>query len=91
MGYFENSFEKESLSITDSYESVSMRLFYPYKDNAKIYFENLDFKSIDSNINNIIIKSSSRKCVINNTNYIKLVINQDYITIPYFFNDIINV
>ena len=59
VGYFENSFEKESLSITDSYENVSMRLFYPYKDNAKIYFENLDFKSIDSNINNIIIKSQT--------------------------------
>ena len=41
-----------STFIVDSYENVSMDLFYPYRNDAKIYFENLDYKSVDSNINN---------------------------------------
>lgn len=59
IGFFQNSFENEPLTITDSYENVSMDLFYPYKNNAKIYFQNLDHKSIDSNINNILINCTT--------------------------------
>jgi hypothetical protein len=45
----------QPLTLTSSYENVEMSLFYPYKDNAKIYFEDLDQKCVDSNINNIAI------------------------------------
>jgi hypothetical protein len=37
-GYFQSSFENEPLTIVDSYENVSMDLFYPYRNDAKIYF-----------------------------------------------------
>lgn len=59
IGYFQNSFENEPITLVDSYESVNMSLFYPYKDNAKIYFQNLDYKSIDSDINNIVINCTT--------------------------------
>lgn len=59
IGYFQNTFENEPLTIFDSYENVNMDLFYPYKNNAKIYFESLDHKSIDSNINNIVINCTT--------------------------------
>lgn len=59
IGFFQNSFEYSPLGEVDSYENVSMDLFYPYKDNAKIYFENLDYNSIDSNINNIVINCTT--------------------------------
>jgi phage-related protein len=59
IGFFQNSFEYEPLTQTDSYENVSMSLFYPYKDNAKIYFQDLDYTSVDSNINNIIINCTT--------------------------------
>ena len=55
IGFFQNSFEYEPLNKTDSYENVSMDLFYPYKDNAKIYFQNLDYNSVDTDINNVVI------------------------------------
>ena len=59
IGFFQNSFEYSPLGEVDSYENVSMDLFYPYKNNAKIYFENLDYNSIDSNINNIVINCTT--------------------------------
>jgi len=59
IGFFQNSFEYEPLTPTDSYENVSMSLFYPYKDDAKIYFQNLDYASVDSNVNNIIINCTT--------------------------------
>ena len=59
IGFFENSFEYEPLTKTDSYENVSMDLFYPYKNNAKIYFQSLEHRSIDANINSIIINCNT--------------------------------
>lgn len=59
IGYFQNSFENEPLTLVDSYQNVNMSLFYPYKDNAKVYFENLNYKSIDSDINNIVINCTT--------------------------------
>jgi phage-related protein len=59
IGFFQNSFEYQPLTLTSSYENVEIDLFYPYKDNAKIYFENLDQKCVDSNINNITINCTT--------------------------------
>ena len=59
IGFFQNSFEYQPLTLTSPYENVEMNLFYPYKDDAKIYFENLDQKCVDSNINNISINCST--------------------------------
>lgn len=59
IGFFQNSFEYQPLTSTSSYENVEMNLFYPYKDDAKIYFENLDQKCVDSNINNIAINCTT--------------------------------
>jgi len=59
IGFFQNSFEYQPLTLTSSYENVEMSLFYPYKDNAKIYFEDLDQKCVDSNINNIAINCTT--------------------------------
>jgi hypothetical protein len=59
IGFFQNSFENEPLTMVDSYQNVNMDLFYPYKNNAKIYFNTLNYKSIDSNINNIVINCTT--------------------------------
>lgn len=59
IGFFQNSFEYQSLGPIDSYENVSMDLFYPYKNNAKIYFESLNYKSVDSDINNLSINCTT--------------------------------
>lgn len=59
IGFFQNSFEYQPLTLTSPYENVEMNLFYPYKDDAKIYFENLDQKCVDSNINNISINCAT--------------------------------
>ena len=59
IGFFQNTFEYEPLTDTSPYQNVEMDLFYPYKNNAKIYFENLDFKSVEANINNLTIQCST--------------------------------
>lgn len=55
IGFFQNTFEYEPLNIEESYQSVNTSLFYPYKDDAKIYFQTLDYNSKESNLNSITI------------------------------------
>lgn len=56
IGFYQNTFEYEPLNPEDSYQNVDISLFYPYKDNAKVYFENLDYNSRESNLNSVNIK-----------------------------------
>lgn len=85
IGFFQNSFEYEPLTPTDSYENVSMDLFYPYKDNAKIYFENLDYTSVDSNINNVIINCTT--AYDSNLNYKGYLITDESAIKPFMLNE----
>ncbi len=59
IGFFQNTFEYAPLNIEESYQSVNMDLFYPYKNNAKIYFENLSYASKESNLNSVNINCVS--------------------------------
>lgn len=59
IGFFQNTFEYTPKKLTDSYESVNFDLFFPYKNNAKIYFSDLQYNSVEANINNISIKCIS--------------------------------
>jgi len=59
IGFFQNTFEYTPKNITDSYESVNMELFFPYKNNAKIYFSDLQYNSVEANLNKIDIKCIS--------------------------------
>lgn len=59
IGYFQNTFEYESLGLAESYQSVDIDLFYPYKNNAKIYFNSLDYSSKEANLNTITITCNS--------------------------------
>jgi hypothetical protein len=59
IGFFQNSFEYTPKTIVDSYENVTIDLFFPYKNNSKIYFSDLQYNSIEANINNISIKCIS--------------------------------
>lgn len=58
-GFFQNSFQAVPETPFDSYKNVDIKLFYPYKDNAKIYFETLESKSVNSNLNSITINCRS--------------------------------
>ena len=84
IGYFQNSFENEPITILDSYENISMDLFYPYKDSAKIYFENLNHKSVDSNINNIVINCTT--AYDSNLNYKGYLITDESAVRPFIIN-----
>ena len=55
IGFFQNTFEYQAKNPEESYESVAMDLFYPYKNNAYIYFNNLDHSSKEANLNTINI------------------------------------
>ena len=59
IGFFQNTFEYAPLNIEESYENVKMDLFYPYKNNAKIYFENLNYSSKEANLNTVSINCIS--------------------------------
>lgn len=59
IGFFQNTFEYTPKKLTDGYEPVSFDLFFPYKNNAKIYFSDLQYNSIEANINKITIKCIS--------------------------------
>lgn len=59
IGFFQNTFEYEPLGPKDSYQSVDIELFYPYKNNAKIYFNSLDYSCKDSNLNTVVISCDS--------------------------------
>lgn len=59
IGFFQNTFEYAPLNIEESYQNVNMDLFYPYKNNAKIYFENLNYSSKESNVNTVNINCVS--------------------------------
>lgn len=59
IGFYQNTFEYQPLNPEDSYLNVEMNLFYPYKDNCKIYFENLDYSSREANLNTVNIKCAS--------------------------------
>ena len=87
-GYFQSSFENEPLTMVDSYENVSMDLFYPYRNDAKIYFENLDYKSVDSNINNIVINCTT--AYDSNLNYRGYSITDTSAIRPFILNNIYN-
>ena len=87
-GYFQSSFENEPLTMVDSYENVSMDLFYPYRNDAKIYFENLDYKSVDSNINNIVINCTT--AYDSNLNYRGYSITDTLAIRPFILNNIYN-
>lgn len=56
IGFFQNSFENNPTNIYSSYENADVDLFFPYKQNAKVYFQSLDHQSPEPNINNITIK-----------------------------------
>jgi phage-related protein len=56
IGFFQNTFEYAPKNIVESYESVNMDLFFPYKNNAKIYFSDLQYNSVEANLNKIDIK-----------------------------------
>ena len=56
IGFFQNTFEYTPKTIVDSYENVSIDLFYPYKNNSKIYFSDLQYNSVEANLNRISIK-----------------------------------
>jgi len=59
IGFFQNTFEYTPKTIVDSYENVSIDLFYPYKNNSKIYFSDLQYNSVEANLNRISIKCIS--------------------------------
>ena len=59
IGFFQNTFEYISLNIEEPYQNVSIDLFYPYKNNAKIYFEDLSYASKESNLNTVSINCVS--------------------------------
>jgi phage-related protein len=59
IGFFQNTFEYEPLGLIDSYQSVDIDLFYPYKNNAKIYFNSLNYSSKEANLNSIEIACNS--------------------------------
>ena len=84
IGYFQNSFENEPITMLDSYENISMDLFYPYKDSAKIYFENLNHKSVDSDINNIVINCTT--AYDSNLNYKGYLITDESAVRPFILN-----
>ena len=56
IGFFQNTFEYQSKNPEESYESVAMDLFYPYKNNAYVYFNDLDYSSKEANLNSVNIK-----------------------------------
>lgn len=56
IGFFQNTFEYVPETIVDPYKSVDIKMFYPYKDNAKIYFSDLDYSSTEANLNSVKIK-----------------------------------
>lgn len=59
IGFFQNTFEYTPKTIVDSYENVNIDLFFPYKNNSKIYFSDLQYNSIEANLNSINIKCLS--------------------------------
>lgn len=59
IGFFQNTFEYTPKTILDSYENVSIDLFYPYKNNSKIYFSDLQYNSVEVDLNKISIKCSA--------------------------------
>lgn len=93
IGFFENTFEYQPLNQTSSYANVEMSLFYPYKDDAKIYFENLDHKCVDSNINSISINcTTAYDSSLDYKGYLvtdETVIRFFDINKRYFFNDVV--
>jgi phage-related protein len=59
IGFFQNTFEYTPKNILDSYENVKIDLFFPYKNNSKIYFSDLQYNSVEANLNKISIKCES--------------------------------
>jgi len=59
IGFFQNTFEYTPKNIVDSYENVKIDLFFPYKNNSKIYFSDLQYNSVEANLNKISIKCES--------------------------------
>lgn len=59
IGFFQNTFEYTPKNILDSYQNVDIDLFFPYKNNAKIYFSDLQYNSTEANLNKIDIKCVS--------------------------------
>lgn len=59
IGFFQNTFEYSPKTIVDSYENVNINLFFPYKNNSKIYFSDLQYNSIEANLNSVNIKCLS--------------------------------
>ena len=45
--------------VSNFVSAQSIGLFYPYKNNAKIYFNSLDYSSKDANLNTITITCDS--------------------------------
>lgn len=93
IGFFQNTFEYTPKTILDSYESVNIDLFYPYTNNAKIYFSDLQYNSIEANLNKIDIKCFSSYD--SSLNYKGFFITGENVTKPfesnkkYFYNDIV--
>jgi len=93
IGFFQNTFEYTPKTILDSYESVKIDLFYPYTNNAKIYFSDLQYNSVEANLNKINIKCVSSYD--SNLNYKGFFITGENVLKPfvensrYFYNDVV--
>jgi phage-related protein len=56
IGFFQSTFERDPVLIYDSYKSVDIDLFFPYKNNSKVYFQSIDHQSPEPDLNNVTIK-----------------------------------
>jgi phage-related protein len=57
VSYFEYTPEKQIKSLYEGFSGVNLNLFSPYKNNAELYFLDMDHTSIYNDINNIAIKA----------------------------------
>lgn len=59
IAFFENSPETKNKSLYEGFEGVRMNLFTPYKNNAELYFLNINHDSSYKDINKITIEAES--------------------------------
>jgi phage-related protein len=88
ISYFENTPEAPNKSLYEGYEGVRMDLFSPYKNNAEIYFLDIDHSTTYNDINKITIQGKSLYESI--LNYKGMFVELDEINIRTYSNELTN-